>query len=50
MITQTTLWLLSIVVLIGIVVCITKKMYNYALALGILEIVIILYNNLYILK
>lgn len=49
MITQITLWIGAIIVLIGIVVCIIKKRYNYAIALGFLEILIILYNNLYLL-
>ncbi|MBI5072482.1 hypothetical protein HZA99_01555 [Candidatus Woesearchaeota archaeon] len=50
MITQTVLWVFAIITLIGIVVCITLKKYNYAIALGFLEIVIVLYNNLYLLK
>lgn len=49
MITQTILWLLAVITLIGIVFCIAKKKYDYAIALGFIEIVIVLYNNIYLI-
>ena len=50
MMTQIVLWVLAVVILVGIVVCIVQKKYQYAIALGFLEIVIVLYNNLFVLK
>lgn len=49
MITQTILWLLAVITLIGIVFCIAKKKYDYAIALGFIEIIIVLYNNIYLI-
>jgi hypothetical protein len=50
MIKQFIPWILSIILLIAIVICIIKKKYNVAIALAFLEILIVLYNNLFILQ